>query len=312
MRSEERVGLFLALFLGAGFSALGLRLEAGPWGLAVGALVSVAGGALALRPWLRRRKALAGPFPEAWRAILERHVHFYSHLDEEGRRRFERILQRLMAEFVFEGVEGAEVTDEVRVLALAGGAVLLYGMPGVRLQAIRDIVIYPDAFDEDYDVETHGTIAGMVHRQGPLLFSAKALREGWARDHDGYNVALHEFAHVLDLADGYADGVPAMVADPDAWDPVITEALERVRAGRSKLREYAGTNRAELFAVAVETFFEQPRALLRAHPDLYEELRRYFGVDPLAMGGDARSVGGAERPQRRKRAKPRKRGKKRR
>ncbi len=260
-----------------------------------GALAALGGAASSLWPWWRRRTVLNRPFREDWRAILRHYVRFYNLLDEDGRRRFEAVVQRLMAEFVFQGVEGAEVTDEVRLLALAGAAVLLYGMEGAELKATRDIVIYSDAFDEDYDLGPHGPIAGMVHRQGPLLFSAKALKQSWEGERDGVNVALHEFAHVLDLADGYADGVLAMAADADAWHPLIMDALERVRAHRSKLRGYAGTNSAELFAVAVEMFFERPRTLLQAHPALYGELRRSFGVDPLILGVDSFSRGRKKR-----------------
>lgn len=285
MTFEERFSLVLTVALGGSLSALGLQAGA-RWAVVGGVLVATVGASLVWRRYRRRRAILARPFPEAWRAILRRRVWFYERLDEEGRRRFEANVQRLMAEFVFEGVAGAQVTDEVRLLALAGGAALLHGLPDVELKPIRDIVIYPDAFDEDYDVEGDGPIAGMVHRQGPLIFSAKALRRGWARDDDGYNVALHEFAHVLDLADGYADGVPALVADPDSWDPILTDALERVRARRSRLRPYAATNRAELFAVAVEAFFERPRALRTAHPALYEQLHRLFRIDPIELGHD--------------------------
>ena len=38
-------------------------------------------------------------------------------------------------------------------------------------------------------------------------------------------------------------------------------------------RYYAITNEAEYFAVATETFFEKPRGLKRALPDVYEQAR---------------------------------------
>jgi len=55
-----------------------------------------------------------------------------------------------------------------------------------------------------------------------------------------------------------------------------------VRDGDSALDEYAGTNEAETFAVAVEHFFKAPDRLRRRHPDLYEALRDYLGQDPAA------------------------------
>ncbi len=61
--------------------------------------------------------------------------------------------------------------------------------------------------------------------------------------------------------------------------------MEKAWRGRSVLRKYAGTNEAEFFAVAVETFFERPGALRRATPELYAILEEYFG--PPMKGGKA-------------------------
>jgi hypothetical protein len=43
---------------------------------------------------------------------------------------------------------------------------------------------------------------------------------------------------------------------------------------------YGATNPAEFFAVATETFFEKPHQLLKNHPALYEQLQRYYQLDP--------------------------------
>ena len=51
----------------------------------------------------------------------------------------------------------------------------------------------------------------MVHGQGPILFSARSLKQGFRGEHDGHNVGYHEFAHVLDFDQGRADGVPGFM-----------------------------------------------------------------------------------------------------
>jgi len=265
-------------------AAVGLGLTRGvAWPLVVGPLAAVVYLAVALRRPIRRWRAARRPFPEAWREVLETHVRFYRLLDPGGRRRFERNLVRILVDHDFEAVAGAELDDEVRVLAAAGGAVLIHGMDGVSLPTTRTVLIYPDHFDDGYDVAREADILGQVHRQGPIIFSLRALRQGWAGGRDGVNVALHEFAHVLDLEDGFADGVPALaVGRIAAWDALIREELERVRRGRSALRPYAGTNQAELFAVAVEVFFERPEQLARSHRELFQALEALFGLDPRA------------------------------
>jgi Mlc titration factor MtfA (ptsG expression regulator) len=46
------------------------------------------------------------------------------------------------------------------------------------------------------------------------------------------------------------------------------------------LDPYGASSPAEFFAVATESFFEQPHALAARHPELYAEFQRYFRVDP--------------------------------
>ena len=47
------------------------------------------------------------------------------------------------------------------------------------------------------------------------------------------------------------------------------------------LDTYGATDPVEFFAVSVEAFFEQPRALRSRHPRLYAELQNYFQQDPV-------------------------------
>lgn len=43
---------------------------------------------------------------------------------------------------------------------------------------------------------------------------------------------------------------------------------------------YGATNPAEFFAVATETFFEKPKQMAQRHPALYNQLKRYYKLDP--------------------------------
>jgi Mlc titration factor MtfA (ptsG expression regulator) len=52
------------------------------------------------------------------------------------------------------------------------------------------------------------------------------------------------------------------------------------RHKRDVLDFYGATNPAEFFAVATETFFEKPRELEKEHPELFEELKKYYSLDP--------------------------------
>ena len=47
---------------------------------------------------------------------------------------------------------------------------------------------------------------------------------------------------------------------------------------------------AMFFAVSVEAFFEQPRALRARHPQLYEQLQQYFQQDPVEYSAEIQSI----------------------
>jgi Mlc titration factor MtfA (ptsG expression regulator) len=47
------------------------------------------------------------------------------------------------------------------------------------------------------------------------------------------------------------------------------------------MNKYGATNPAEFFAVASETFFEKARQMKKKHPELYDELRDYYKLDPV-------------------------------
>jgi Mlc titration factor MtfA (ptsG expression regulator) len=258
-------------------------------GLGVAAVFFVAG----LLRYVRRARALAEPFPEAWRDVLRQRVAFYRSLHDAGRARFEDDVRIFLMEQsirkVVPGRPGAteDVDDEAKLLIAASAAMLVHGWPAFEWPRVRDILVYPGSFDEEY--ASGGDVVGMVHTQGPILFSSRDLRAGFRRPKDGHNVGLHELAHVLDLTSGDADGAPAGAewVTTAPWMKVIHDRLKKARRGKgaSALRGYAATNEAELFAVAVEAFFEQPGRLKGKDPELYAMLAEYFRQDPAGAEG---------------------------
>jgi Mlc titration factor MtfA (ptsG expression regulator) len=49
--------------------------------------------------------------------------------------------------------------------------------------------------------------------------------------------------------------------------------------------KYGATEPAEFFAVVTEYFFEKSLQLKQRHPELYEELRRFYRQDPASTDG---------------------------
>ena len=55
--------------------------------------------------------------------------------------------------------------------------------------------------------------------------------------------------------------------------------------GEHYLRAYAFTNEYEFFAVSIEHFFEDPKGMKAAHPDLYDCLKKLINQDPAKFYG---------------------------
>lgn len=270
----------MAIVLGGGTAVIGAEATpVGPW---LGLIPPVVIGVWAVRRPLRRWRVAQQAFPEAWRAWLEKHVPLYARMDADSQHRFERDIQFFIDEHAFEGVQGVEVTDELRLSVAAGAALLLHGRPSWELSGGESVLFYPGSFDEDYFGGDYATYDGMAHEQGPILLSAQSVIDSWAVPDDGNNVVLHELAHLFDFENTGPDGIPSLIdpASADSWQTLIRTEMQRVRRGDSILREYASTAPSEFFAVAVEAFFEQPDAMHGRHPELFEALKAFFNVNP--------------------------------
>jgi hypothetical protein len=100
------------------------------------------------------------------------------------------------------------------------------------------------------------------------------------------NVALHEFAHKLDMRTGVIDGAPPLPTRREAawWAAVCGAAYQRliaaVAAGApTALDPYGATSPAEFFAVATEAYFTRRAALIAAEPALAAVLDDYYRVE---------------------------------
>lgn len=198
----------------------------------------------------------------------------------------------------FHGAQGLVVTDEMAV-AIAAQACLPVLRLGIQAyDGFVGIVVHPDevvapreVMDEDGVVHQYDEVlSGEAMGGGPVMLAwADVLTAGETAEL-AYNVVIHEFAHVLDMADGEADGVPLLpnARARDSWiDCIDTEYerfTDRIDAGAedTALDPYGAEGVEEFFAVAVEAFFVAPDGMRREHPALYELFASYFRQDPAA------------------------------
>ena len=276
------------------------RAEAFVTGAGHRALSVLARAQAARRRWRDDDACRQHAIPEAlWQLTLARYP-FLGWRSREQLMRLRRLATLFLARKEFSGAHGLVVTDEIAV-AVAAQAVLpvlnldeglnLYdGFIGIVMHS--DAVVAPrEVMDDDgvvheYDEE----LAGEAMQDGPVMLSwrdVEAAAEDSGHADWAYNVTIHEFAHVIDMAHGGADGVPPLSdrAARQHWIGVMEAAYAdfcmQVDAQHQTLIDpYAADSIQEFFAVAVETFYVQPRELQRAAPSVYQLLVDYFHEDP--------------------------------
>lgn len=231
-----------------------------------------------------------------WQLTLARYP-FLAQLDPLDQAELRRLSTLFLASKEFSAGPGMQVTDAV-ALAVAAQACLPIlrlgldqydGFLGIVLHA-DEVVARRSVQDDDGVVHEYDeTLTGEAMDGGPVMLAWRDVADAGESAEWGYNVVIHEFAHVLDLRDGEADGVPALPQRTarEAWaqdiDVAFDRFVERVDAGHNTLLDpYGAESVAEFFAVASEAFFVAPLDLLAEHPTLYPLLCSYYQQDPAA------------------------------
>ena len=238
---------------------------------------------------LRRRRrsweSPSKPFPAAWRALLIQNVGFYNSLSNDEKQHFEFRLQEFILNYRITGIE-TTVNDLDRLLVASSAIIPIFNFKNWRYTNLVEVLLYPGAFNHNFATEGPGRdILGMVgtgYMEGKMILSKPALTEGFKNLSDKKNTAIHEFVHLVDMADGKTDGIPSILMSQQfsiPWINLIEKEIDEIYTSRSDINPYGGTNRTEFYAVASEYFFERPALLKRKHPELYQLLEEIFNQD---------------------------------
>ncbi len=207
----------------------------------------------------------------------------------------------------FSGARGLVVSDEMAVAiaaqaclpALALGLDWLDGFVGIVVH--EDVVVARREVEDDdgivhaYDEE----LSGEAMSGGPVMLAWRDVDDAGESAVDGYNVVVHEFAHVIDMRRGVTAG--AETADPASahgrWLLALAEEYERFAHRveddeQTFLDPYGAEALEEFFAVGAEALFVAPDELESEEPGLYRLLAEFFRQDPAL---DKRN-GGREAP----------------
>jgi Mlc titration factor MtfA (ptsG expression regulator) len=241
-----------------------------------------------------RLKLLNTPLNPELEAILLKNVPPYQRLSDKMKKELQGLINIFLYEKEFEGCGGLELTDEIRI-TIAGEACLLLLNRNLTdcFPDLQTILVYPTAYVATgaeiiggRRVENSVTArAGESWQNGAVVLAWDHIKHGAINCDDGHNVVLHEFGHQLDQESGTANGTPPLKTY-HTWAQVMghnfEELCEKVEENRKDVIDsYGATNPAEFFAVTTETFFEKPEKLKQEHPKLFQQLLKYYKVNPI-------------------------------
>ncbi len=251
-----------------------------------------------LSRWRRQRTLERRAIPDPlWQLTLAR-FPFLGARSADDLRELREMATLFLAQKEFTGARGLAVSDEMAV-AIAAQACLPALKLGLQwLDGFVGIVVHEDAVvarrqHEDDDGVVHDwdeELAGEAMSGGPVMLAWRDVDEAGASAADGYNVVVHEFAHVIDMRGGVTAGLETV--DPDSerglWLNALADEYEAfadaVDAEEDTfLDPYGATALEEFFAVSAEAFFVAPRELKLELPAVYELLRAFFRQDPAHL-----------------------------
>lgn len=248
----------------------------------------------------RRKKILQTPFPIDWQETLTEQVQHYLYLDQEERHHLQQLVQIFVAEKHFEGCGGLEINDDIRIVIAAQACLLVLGLPPFQYSQLESVLVYPTTVTIPPSrqsifsaggaiVPDSQAVLGQAFLRGPVILVWDTVQRNARHPEQGHNVVYHEFAHVLDMRDGSADGTPVLYSRTlyRAWVETCSREYaalkDKTRKGeRSVLDSYGSVHEAEFFAVATELFFDRPLRMRRDLPQLYNVLSAYYRQDTAA------------------------------
>ncbi|MFT7184907.1 MAG: Mlc titration factor MtfA (ptsG expression regulator) [Pseudohongiellaceae bacterium] len=227
-----------------------------------------------------------------WSTYLNETVAFYRTLSASDKLIFEKRVGLFLETTLVEAGQ-LEVSNEDRLLVAASAIIPVWGFPEWHYFNVQKVFLLPASFNERFECgQPDSLITGMVGTglmSGKLALSQPALHQGFSNSKDKQNVGIHEFVHLVDMADGDCDGFPERLkkyAFSIPWFELVQNKIVGIESNNSNIRDYGATNKAEFLAVTSEYFFERPIMMKKKHPKLYTALSDFYQQDVSRIAGD--------------------------
>lgn len=221
--------------------------------------------------WLNQESAsdlkdLDEKFIDFYHQVLTKYIAYYRNLSHADRKKFIDRLHELIENMKFLGQDGQEINLKVCILCCAPVTQITMGLETYLFNNFHTIIVYPRQF---YSQKQAAYVKGGVSRGDAIFFSYEDLIKGYAIPNDALNLGLHEMAHAIHI-EYFDEDFERRFPD---WEKVAEQEVLKMRHQQEPvLRNYAGQNKHELFAVCIETFFEQANEMKLRAPVLYESM----------------------------------------
>ncbi|WP_405395588.1 zinc-dependent peptidase [Maribacter sp. Asnod2-G09] len=213
--------------------------------------------------------------------VLSKWNSYYTALTEKHQESFVVRTLLFLNTTKFGATEGFELTTEMKLVISSAFVQITFGLKQDVLSIFKTIFVTPTSYSyTGRDVLYDGDVNTVTKR---VNLSWPAVEKGFVITDDGLNIAIHEFSHclIIENAKGSYFSKAFKDADLNAWKELATKKIPLIREGKYTIfRDYGGTNLMELFAIALETFFEQPHEFYSYSPTFYRTTAKVLKQDP--------------------------------
>jgi Mlc titration factor MtfA (ptsG expression regulator) len=245
---------------------------------------------------MRLRRRPKGPFPPEWRSVIEERFVPWSTLTDDEKARLETLTRELVGRKNWEAARGFAISDDMKVTVAVHAALLILNLDHSYYRGVSAIIMHPTTMVLSGEragpaggvvTDSPMPILGQANLHGPITIAWDSVTNEARHPERGHNVVYHEFAHKLDMLDGSADGAPPLATKEEyqRWIRVCNREYELLHShdgGGHLLRDYAGVNPAEFFAVVTEVFFNKPQDMRGHKNELYQVLLGFYRQDPAS------------------------------
>ncbi|MGI9532777.1 zinc-dependent peptidase, partial [Lutimonas sp.] len=153
----------------------------------------------------------------------------------------------------FDHERNFELTLEMKLLISSAFVQITFGLKRDRLHILNNIFIAPRNYSYRHIDKLFKGDVNLNTKTVSLAWPA--VQNGFNAPDDGINLCIHEFAHCLIIENSKSNFLSAIFDHRllESWKKLGRKKVQKIKKNDSNfLRDYAGTNLMELFAVSLE------------------------------------------------------------